>query len=205
MNDDWTSELSTLWIDAEDHVERGRFYKAIEIYKYILIKYVDDSLAIERAHTSLARIFMMLGETDLGHSHIRKALSYNPENPRCHYLLGRIYGRRYEWENAIHEYKAALEREPAERSYQFALGEAIFKSGDKLLGMEYLLKAAALYPANSGVLSHLATAYMSLGDIAVAKAYAEEAVETNPEDLMAWVVLRRVQSYYEESKEWGEG
>lgn len=205
MNNETAPEPSCLWIEAEDHIERGRFYKAIEIYQYILIRYADDNLAIERAHAQLAEILLMLGETDLGHGHIRKALSYDPENPRYHYLLGFVYSTKYEWEHAIHEYKAALEREPTERSYQHALGEAIFNSGDKLLGMESLLKAAALHPANSGMLAQLATAYMSLASIAAAKVYAEKAAETNPDDIMGWVVLRRIQSHHKESKEWGKG
>jgi Tfp pilus assembly protein PilF len=41
-------------------------------------------------------------------------------------------------------------------------------------------------------LNELATAYMSIGDMTSAKEYAEEAVRTNPADVMAHAVLRKI-------------
>ena len=70
---------------------------------------------------------------------------------------------------------------------------AIFNTGDKKTGLQYLHEVAPIYPDNSGMLTELATAYMSLGDMASAREYAKEAVRTNPADIMAHAVLRRIE------------
>jgi len=41
------------------------------------------------------------------------------------------------------------------------------------------------------MLTELATAYMALGDLTLAREYAEEAVRTNPTDIMALAVLKK--------------
>jgi Flp pilus assembly protein TadD len=192
MTDDMAPEPDDLWHEADDLIDHGSFDKAIEIYRYILIRYGDNNLANEYANAHLGEILLMLGQTDLAENHIRKALNYDPQNPRYHSLLGFVYYTRYEWENAIQEYRLALDREPWNRLYLRVLGEAIFNSGDKKTGLEYLHKVAPLYPDNSGMLAELATAYMSIGDMASAREYAEEAVRTNPTDVMAHAVLRRI-------------
>jgi Flp pilus assembly protein TadD len=192
MADDMASELDDLWHEADTRIEHGHFDKAVEIYKYILIRYSDNSIASERAHAHLGETLLMLGQSDLAERHIRKALSYDPENPRYHSLLGFIYYTQYQWKNASHEYELALDREPWNRDYLRALANATFCSGDRKRGLEYLHEAAVFYPDNSGMLVELATAYLSIGDIASAKRYADEAVQVNPSDIMAHAVLRRI-------------
>ena len=193
MDDDEALELPSLWHEAEEDINHGKFHKAIEIYKYILIRYGDSNSAAECAHARLGNIFLMLGRTNEGENHIRKALSYDlEENHFCHYLLGFIYQQRYEWNNAIQEYRLALACNPWNRGYLHALGVAVFNSGDKEKGLEYLHQVVPLYPENSGMLAQLATAYMSIGDMTSAREYAEEAVRTNPADIMAHAVLQRI-------------
>lgn len=191
MKGDLSPELSLLWHEAKDHVEHWDFDKAIEIYKYILIRYDDNSSATERAHACLGDILLTVGRTDEAKIHVRKAISYDPHNLRYRYLMGFIYDTRYEWENAIEQYRMALDREPNDRLYLRATGEAIFNSGDKKLGLKYLQKAMELYPNNSGILTELATAYLSLGDFESARLYAQRAVAIRPDDIMAWVVLKK--------------
>jgi len=108
MNDDIVPELDSLWSEANDHYEHARFEKAIEIYKYILVRYGDNSVANEYANALLGEILLTLGQTDLAENHVRKALSYDQENPRYHNLLGFIYDQGYQWESAVQEYKLAL-------------------------------------------------------------------------------------------------
>lgn len=42
-------ELNSIWDDARGFIERGDFDKAIEIYKYILVRYGDNTVAVEYA------------------------------------------------------------------------------------------------------------------------------------------------------------
>jgi tetratricopeptide (TPR) repeat protein len=195
MND----ELDGLWQEADDHVKHGNFGQAIEILKYILIRYGEDRVADERANAQLGDILLTLGRTEKAEIHVRKAISYDPQNPRYRFLMGFIHQTRYEWENAIHEYKSALDRDPNNREYVRALGEAIFESGDKETGIEYLSKAMASSLPNSGILTELATAYLSLGDIERARLCAERAVAIRPDDIMAWAVLQKTHVFGNES------
>jgi len=201
MGNDMASERDDLWHEADDHINHGRFDKTIEIYRYILVRYSDNNLANEYANAHLGEILLMLGQTDLAENHVRKALSYDPQNPRYHSLLGFVYYIRHEWENAVKEYKLALDREPWNREYLRALGEATFNSGDRKNGMEYLHKVAPLYPNNSGMLTELATAYLAVGDIQRARLFVVKAVKTNPEDVMAEAVLRKIQSFAKNTRQ----
>jgi tetratricopeptide (TPR) repeat protein len=154
VDDDEALELPSLWHEAEEDINHGKFHKAIEIYKHILIGYGDSNSAAECAHARVGNIFLMLGRTSEGENHIRKALSYDlEENHFCHYLLGFIYQQRYEWNNAIQEYRLALACDPWNKGYLRALGVAVFNSGDKEKGLEYLHQVVPLYQENSGMLT----------------------------------------------------
>ena len=191
MDDDMVPVPDDLWQEANENTSRGKFDEAIEIYKYILIRYGANNLANELANAHLGDILLTLGQTELGLYHVKKALSYDPNNPCYHYLLGFVHYTRYEWENAVQEYKLALDRESWNREYLRSLGEAIFNAGDKKTGLQYLHEVAPLYPDNSGMLTELATAYMAIGDIENARLYAEKAVATRPDDIMALAVLKK--------------
>ncbi len=145
MTNEDVPELQSIWDDVRRFIERGDYDKAMEIYKYILIRYGANNLANEFANARLAGILYMIGQTELAEDHIRKALNYNPENPDYHCTLGVIYYTRLEWEKAVKKYRVALEKEPWNREYLLALGEADFNAGDKKTGLEYLHKAVPFY------------------------------------------------------------
>ena len=41
-------ELYTIWNEAKTYIEHGHYDKAIETYKYVLIRYSDNDIALER-------------------------------------------------------------------------------------------------------------------------------------------------------------
>jgi hypothetical protein len=53
-------ELITIWDEARQFIESGRTDKAIEIYKYILVRYADEPVAAELANAYLGDIFLTL-------------------------------------------------------------------------------------------------------------------------------------------------
>lgn len=53
VNDDMVPGLDDLWREAKDHVEHGYFDRAIEIYKYVLVRYGDNNLANEYTMPSI--------------------------------------------------------------------------------------------------------------------------------------------------------
>ncbi|MBI2831197.1 MAG: tetratricopeptide repeat protein [Chloroflexi bacterium] len=179
MDEDLVFFPDDLWLEAKS------------IYKYILIGYGDNSPANEYANAHFGDILLMLGETDLAETHIRIVISYDPQNPRYWYLMGKVHQARLDWDNAAKEYELAFCMEPWNRSYLLALGEATVNSGDRKTGIEYLHQVTPLYPDNSGMLTELATAYLSLGDIESARQFAERAIAIRPDDIMAWIVLKK--------------
>ena len=50
MYGDNIPEFSTIWDEARQYIESGNRDKAIEIYKYILVRYGDEPVAVEYAN-----------------------------------------------------------------------------------------------------------------------------------------------------------
>ncbi len=177
MSNDSVAELSTIWNEAKGHIEQGNYEKAIEIYRYILLRYSDNDIAVEYASAYLGDIFLRLRQLDLSENHIKKAISYNPEKPSYHYILGFTYSIKCKWTEAIREFEVTVDREPDNGEYLRGLGWAFYSSGNKMKGLAYLHKAIDLSPTNVNILTDLAVAYLSLGNIDKAKKYGEKAVQ----------------------------
>jgi len=60
------SELHTIWDEARNHIESGNYGKAVEIYRYILVRYADNGVAAEHANAYLGDIFLTLRQLDEG-------------------------------------------------------------------------------------------------------------------------------------------
>ena len=91
MDRDDIPELTTIWDEAREYIESGNYDKAIEIYRYILVRYSDDNVAVEYANAYLGDSFLALQKLDLAEDHIKKAINLKPENPGYRYILGFIY------------------------------------------------------------------------------------------------------------------
>jgi tetratricopeptide (TPR) repeat protein len=204
MDRDNVPELHTIWDDARGFIERGDFDKAIEIYKYILVRYGDDAVAVEHAHAYLGDIFLTLQNLDLAEDHIKKAIDYKPENPGYHYMLGFVYSYKRQWGKAIPEFEIAVAREPNNGEFLRGLGWAVYESGDVAKGLASLEEASRLAPTNANILTDLAVAYLSSININKAREYAEKAVRLDPINSVARDVLKRVLSYDQTLKPRGE-
>ena len=198
MNSDMAPELYTIWSEAKDHIEQGNYDKAIEIYRYVLIRYGDNEIAVERANAYLGDIFLTLRQLDLAENHIKKAIRYKPENPAYHYLLGFTYSVKRQWEMAIQEFEVAIDKEPNNDEYLRGLGWAIYSNGDRMRGLAYLHKAIGLVPTNVNILTDLAVAYLSMANISKARDFAERAVEIEPQNTLAQEVMKTIHSFQKE-------
>jgi tetratricopeptide (TPR) repeat protein len=72
MDDNIGPELHTIWSEAKEHIEHGDYDKAIDIYKYVLIRYGDNDIAVEYANAYLGDIYLTLRQINLAENHIRK-------------------------------------------------------------------------------------------------------------------------------------
>ncbi len=204
MNGDRVPELYSIWSEAKDHIEQGNYDKAIDIYKYVLIRYGDNEIAAEHANAYLGDIFLTLRQLDLAEKHIKKAISYKLDKPAYHYLLGFIYSMKARWEMAIREFEMAIDKEPNNGEYIRGLGWAIYSSGDVAKGLTYLEQASRLAPGNANILTDLAVAYLSSINIDKAEEYARKAVQFDPANAVAQDVLQKVLSLGKGFRQRGE-
>jgi len=188
-------ELQSIWDEARYHINAGNYDKAIEIYKYVLIRYGEDSVAVEYANAYLADLYLTLQKPDLAESHIQKAIKIKPENPRYRYILGFACSYQKQWDRAVSEFQVAVAKEPRNGEYLRGLGWAIYSKGDIAQGLAYLEKASCLEPDNANILTDLAVIYLSLPDMDKAREYAERAVRHDPGNAVAQDVLQKVLSF----------
>jgi len=198
MTNEDIPELKSIWDEARASIEQGDYDKAIEVYRYILIRYSDDPIAVEYANAYLGDIFLTLRKLNAAEKHIKKAITLKPERPGYHYLLGFIYSIERGWNKAISEFEKALEKEPGNGEYLRGLGWAIYSSGDVARGLSCLEEANRLQPANANIMTDLAVAYFSSLNVHKAVEYAEKAVLIDPTNAVAQDVLRKVQSFSKE-------
>jgi tetratricopeptide (TPR) repeat protein len=65
MDRDDVPEINSIWDEARSHIERGDYDKAIEIYRYIIVRYADDPVAIEYANAYLGDVCLTIRRLDL--------------------------------------------------------------------------------------------------------------------------------------------
>ncbi len=198
MDKDNVPELYAIWDEARSHIEAGNYDKAIEIYRYILVRYGDNDVAAEHANAYLGDIFLTLRKLDLAEDHVKKAIGYKPEKPGYHYILGFIYSVKSQWDGAIPEFELAIDKEPDSGEYLRGLGWAIYSDGDRAKGLAYLHEANHLAPTNVNILTDLASAYISVVNFSKAREYAERAVRIEPTSALAQEVLESVRSFEKE-------
>lgn len=191
MDKDNLSELETIWDEAREYIKKGLVEKAVEIYKYILLRYADDPVASEYANIYLGEIYLDLKQFDLAEKYIKAAINYQPEKAAYHYLLGFLFSYQHQWDQAIAEFSAALSCEPQNEECVRGLGWAIFQNGDRSKGLELLLQAHEMVPENINIMIDLAVAYLAV-DFNEARKYAEQAVAAEPDNALAQRVLNTV-------------
>src|SRR4030042_2076920 len=192
MDQDIGPELHTIWSEAKEHIEHGDYDKAIDIYKYVLIRYGDNDIAVEYANAYLGDIYLTLRQLNLAENHIKKAIDCSPDNPSYHYIRGFTYSIQSEWGKAIGEFEVALDKEPNNSEYLRGLGWALHSAGDKAKGLAYLHRAVDLAPTNVNILTALAAASLSALQFHKARGYAETALKIDPNSNVKRQVLSKI-------------
>jgi hypothetical protein len=73
-------ELETIWEEAGTYIEKEDYNKAIETYKYILIRYGDNAIAAKYANAYIGDIYLTLKETKTTQTVLRKQLILTRRN-----------------------------------------------------------------------------------------------------------------------------
>lgn len=128
------------------------------------LKYYTDAIKkaprFLEAYIALGRLYADLGyldqATQVFQEAFKVALPGTDEGANVHHMLGTVYQQQGKQEDAIREFRAALEMVPGMREALFSLGWAYFMKGDKEEGSRYLKKF--LEVAGSDTPSHYVSA-----------------------------------------------
>ncbi len=122
MNGDDRPELRSIWDEAKAHVECGHYDRAIEIYRYVLIRYAENDIAVEYANAYLGDIFLTVRRLDLAEKHLKTAMTMAPDNSHYHYLLGFCYSIKEQWAKAVTQFRKVIRLDPDNSEYERGLG-----------------------------------------------------------------------------------
>ena len=192
MNSDVVPELRSIWDEAKGHIDRGDYDKAAEIYKYVLIRYADNAIAVEYANAYLGDIYLTTRHLDLAEKHLKKAITAAPSNPHYHYLMGFTYSIKEQWTKAVTEFRKAIRLGPDKSEYECGLGWAMFNGGNRTEGIGHLHWALELSPSNLHAMTDLATAMLMLGNMEKAREYGERALRFDPDYVLARKLLNTI-------------
>ncbi len=190
---DIPDELKTIWDEAKACIEQGNFDKAIEIYKYILIRYGDNAVAAKYANAYLGDIYLTLKDHGTAQIYIQKAIDTDAENPSYRYQMGFVYSLQRKWNKAIREFELAVAKEPNNDEYLRGLGWAIYNDGDTVKGLACLLRASEKDPGNINTLNDLAVAYLGLIDFKNAKQCVKKVLLIDPDNYLAKETLKQIE------------
>lgn len=192
MNIDEVPELRSIWDEAKGHIDGGDYDRTAEIYKYILIRYADNAIAVEYANAYLGDIYLTTRRLDLAEQHLKKAITAAPTNPHYHYLMGFTYSVKERWTKAVTEFRKAIRLDPDKSEYERGLGWAIFNGGNRTEGIGHLYRALELSPSNLHAMMDLATAMLMLGNMEKAREYGEKALRLDPNYALARNLLKTI-------------
>jgi serine/threonine protein kinase/Tfp pilus assembly protein PilF len=103
-----------------------------------------------------------------------------PREKRVHSAMALIYRRRNIWDEAIKEFKIALELDPEYGTAMNGLAYTYLIIGDYENAIEYFKKYASAYPEDANPHDSLAEAYLRKGNLDEAIANYKKALEIRP-------------------------
>lgn len=167
--------------------EQNKDYKvATEIYKKIL----DEASAsdVNQIHFELSNLCsnwamyeFSQGNNDECFKHFTTAIQYFDQNPDIYYLLGSVNQLIKNFNEAIAQYKKAIELNPQESSYYFAISEC-YKEIDSIYDQKkYLLESLKYNFLDPKVHYNLSRIYEIQNDKVNAMLHIKKALELNPD------------------------
>lgn len=111
-----------------------------------LLKKVKGEADEPAHHLELARFYIKHQYFKKAHSCLQVAKALQPRRIETHYLLGWLYQRDANWEQARVTYRNILRLKPNEALARFHLGETLLCQGTKEEAYESLVKATELEP-----------------------------------------------------------
>ena len=119
-----------------------------------------------------------------------EALGYiSGESPDTHNNLGQRYQKQGKYEEAIEEFKKAIELNPRMTTAMNNLAICYSKLGRFQEAEKVYLKVIELHPQDAYAMNNLAVMYMESGRFDAAKRFAKRAIETEPNYANAYLTM----------------
>ncbi len=174
-----TSEIEQNFPHA--YYNRGRVYYMLEKYDEAL---TDFQKSIElapaefgyRANGNIGLIYHKQGQYDKALEAYNESMSYDDSKADVFYLRGETYTALEEYQNAIADYRAAIERfSRYDKAYQ-SLGYAYYKTGQFDQAMEALNQALEITPANPTAHLYKMLIYVTMNEIEQAQTEGSQGI-----------------------------
>jgi len=109
-----------------------------------------------------------------------------PKEKKVHHYLGNIYSNKKLLNEALENYKKALELDPNDGFVMNLIADVYLEWGDYEKGIEYLENYAAISPGDANPLDSMAWVYLGMGKLDEAIAKWKEALEAKPDFFTGW-------------------
>ena len=167
----------TLYVKSKTLIDNKDFSQAfIQLKKIVVIQ--PDFLS---PHNDLAKLYLIMGETEKSIEEYKKLSDLDPKNASVRLSLGNIYSRQGKIDKAIDEYKQVIALSPDspvgynELAYHYAESETNLDEG-----LKHALKAAKLAPKDASILDTCGWVYFKKDNFNRAIESLKSAVESRP-------------------------
>ncbi len=187
-----------LRVQADIHRERGKSEEALRLYQQAL-RIDPKDLA---ARVQLAVLYHHnLGRSDKAVEELNEASSLFPESAWPVRVRANMHRDRGEIDEAVKLYQTALRIDSRDLNSRINLATIyrIRKSFKK--AVEELNEARSLFPEMSWPLREMAATYSDLGDEKLAIEHGKKAVQVEPGDIQARLLLGRIYEQYGKPEE----
>lgn len=120
--------------------EQNRLSDAVEAYKNALTFKASSQIYCS-AHLHLGIVFKAQGKLELAETHLREALTLNPDTPEAHIHLGELFLLQRKFEMAVNEYRKSINLNPNFIESYYGLGRLAEMQRDYISAIDYYRKA----------------------------------------------------------------
>ena len=132
---------------------------------------------------NLAKILLETGQDDKAIDQAKKTLDLEPDSAITHAVLGLAYENKRMYEQAITEYRTAVQLGDLPEETRGLLGHAYAISGNRADAEKVIAELKALWPTHPRAALDLAVVYSGLGDKDSTMSWLQRASEKNVRDI----------------------
>ncbi|GAF89942.1 unnamed protein product, partial [marine sediment metagenome] len=179
----------------------GQFEQAIENLQASL-KYEADTLSVtlEKAAT-----YRYAANFDAAEKELKNCANFQNVNAEYHYQLARLHEARGLYDEAMENYKVALELSPDHQKALFHLAYRCDLYGNEEAAIDYYKQIVSTAPVYVNALINLAVLYEDMGEFNKASKCIDKVLESHPNHQRAALFKKDIESsktmYYDEEKE----